>query len=849
MSGTQEINYPPEEVIQPSKLSRKNFEHIILWMLKNNDIVEWADFKEDPISISQSTLSNYLTKLESKGYIERVKRGNYRITPTGEDRYNELSRAKEAKRKLNYPPKLISGSRNYDHIILWMAYNNNYLKWSDFTEEDSSIKINQSSLSKNINLLLDNEFIRKDENKEYRITRAGKSEYSRVLKLYDLDRQSILNEESKRIEEITKKTIQIFESYKIKKKDVKFRFLNYVLTLPFEKLKGSLEDEEDFNKILLYLSLNHPDQFPSYISPEDFSKEYDLDILDLKFNIRQIVEKDVYSLKFFKLETDEDKKYYFQANEKIEKVLRAITEDYITKFTYLNKLYEEIPSGALPLTIESVVEIIVKEVCDSVFHEGLKPSLRRFLPRYIKYLAYKIETEKKLEEITDKLEGSIWQEFQYYSSSAEPSKTYEESNENFFLYPKIFDILDIYYVTPEILNIQKKSKDLLHEKEYDKALELVNSNIDAGLKDIKFLLFKAIVLCHMNKELQVINLIEEEIDYEQYRNDERIYVTASFILAFSYTALGKVKEALKIIDKVYELYPEHQISLATKALVFAYSVIYKFDIGEGIDEYVLELIDEAIRNDSIILNKTRFYQLKSTVLAQMDKYEEALETIDNAIDLMPDMIDLYYIKSKMLMKGGSYEKAIAILEDYMEIFPEQKQHFLMQKAFVLKEAGNFEAGIEIVNNVIKEYPEEPDRQNELAYFYVYVYQENMKNGISDEENKKKAIEIIKKLTEKVPDEGNYFDSYGEILFITGDYENSIKKYEKAIEIEPNGWFIPASYLGIGKCYENLGIVDKAMEYLQKAKQIIRVCYCDYKHKKEWDEEIDYHINKIKELNQ
>ncbi len=849
MSGTQEINYPPEEVIQPSKLSRKNFEHIILWMLKNNDIVEWADFKEDPISISQSTLSNYLTKLESKGYIERIKRGNYCITSAGEDRFNELSRAKEAKRKLNYPPKVISGSRNYDHIILWMAYNNNYLKWSDFTEEESAVKINQSSLSKNINLLLDNELIRKDENKEYRITRAGKAEYSRVLKLYDLDRQSILNEESKRIEEITKKTIQIFESYKIKKEDIKFRFLNYVLTLPFEKLKGSLEDEEDFNKILLYLSINHPDQFPVYISPENFSKEYDIDILDLKFNIRQIVEKDIYSFKFFKLETDEAKKYYFQANEKIEKVMRAITEDYITKFTYLNKLYEEIPSGALPLTLKSVVKIIVKEVCESVFHKGLKPSLRKFLPGYIKYLAYKIETEKKLEEITDKLEGSIWQEFQYYSSSAKSSKTYEESNENYFLYPQILDILDIYYLTPEISKIQKKSKELLKKKEYDKALELVNSNIDAGLNDVKLLLFKAIVLSYMNKQVEVIQLIEEEINYEQYKDDDRIYLIASFILAFSYMALGKVKEALKIVDRLYELYPDHQISLATKVLVFAYSVIYDFDVGEGIDEYVLELIDEVIRNDSISLNKTRFYQLKSTVLEQMDKYEEALETIDSAIDLMPDMVDSYYIKSKMLMKGGSYEEAIAILEDSIKKFPEKKQHFLMQKAFVLKESGDFEAGIEIVNDVIKEYPEEPDRANELAYFYIYIYQENMKNGIADEENKKKAIEIMKKLTEKVPDEGNYFDSYGEILLITGDYENSIKNYQKAIEIEPNGWFSPASYLGIGKCYEKLGNFDKAMEYLQKAKRTIRVCYCHFKHKKEWDEEINNEIKKVKELNQ
>ncbi|MFX1312358.1 MAG: hypothetical protein ACFFHD_07070, partial [Promethearchaeota archaeon] len=763
MSGTQEINYPPDELIQPSKLSRKNFEHIILWLLKNNKIVEWATFLQEPVGIPQSTLSNYLKRLKNKGYIEKEERGIYKITPSGKNRFNELSLKKEAERKLNYPPQLISRSRNYDHIILWMAYNNNYLKWSDFAEEDSPVKVNQSSLSKNLNLLLDNDFIQKDENKEYRITRTGKSEYSRMLKLYDLDRQSILNEESKRIEEITKKTIQIFERYKIKKEDIKFRFLNYVLTLPFEKLKGSLESEEDFNKILLFLSINHPEQFPEYISPEEFSKKYDIDLLDLRFNIRQIVEKDSYSIKFFKLVTEEDKKYYFQANEKIEKILRAITEDYITKFTYLNKLYEEIPSGALPLTLESVVEIIVRDICENIFHKKLKPSLRKFLPKYIKYLAYKIEIKKKLEEITDKLEGSIWQEFQYYSSSAKSSKTYEEFNDNYFLYPQIFDILDIYYITPKISTIKEKATEFLQEKDYENALDLVNSNINNRSKNIELMLLKAIVLCYMNKQVEVIHLIDDDLNYEEYRDDDRIYPTASFILAFSYMALGKTKEALKIIETLFELYTDHQISLATKILVFAYSVIYEFDIGEKVDEYVLELIDEAIRNDTISLNKVRFYQLKNTVLAQIDKYEEALEAIDNAINIMPDLVDSYYIKSKMLMKEGYYEEATANLEIGIELFPEKKQNFLMQKAFILKESGDLEAGIKVVKDVIKQFPGEPDRENELAYFYIYVYQKNKKNGISDEENKKKAIEIIKNLTKRVPEEGNYFDSYGEIL--------------------------------------------------------------------------------------
>ena len=66
MSRIEEINYPPQEVQEPLYPNKKNFEHIILWMLKNNDKVEWSHFTEDPVKISQGSLSKY-TKVTYSG--------------------------------------------------------------------------------------------------------------------------------------------------------------------------------------------------------------------------------------------------------------------------------------------------------------------------------------------------------------------------------------------------------------------------------------------------------------------------------------------------------------------------------------------------------------------------------------------------------------------------------------------------------------------------------------------------------------------------------------------------------------------------------------------------------------
>jgi len=141
------INYPPEKIYSPSKWKRPNYDHIILWMLSNNEMCKWAEFCQEPIEIPPGTLSRHLETLKRKGFVEKFTRGHYRITSDGKKEFHELSGAKKKVRKLNYPPKIILKSgRIYSHWILWMVYNNNYCKRSEFLEDPLSI--NQSSLSK-----------------------------------------------------------------------------------------------------------------------------------------------------------------------------------------------------------------------------------------------------------------------------------------------------------------------------------------------------------------------------------------------------------------------------------------------------------------------------------------------------------------------------------------------------------------------------------------------------------------------------------------------------------------------------------------------------------------------------
>ena len=629
------INYPPEEIYKTPKFGKKNFEHIILWMLYNNEECQWSDFTEKPLELRLSTLSKYLSLLKGRGYVDNYSRGHYRITSEGQKRFNEVSSALTKKRKLNYPPDVIKRRRNYDHWILWMVYNNSYLKWSNFLEEPLSI--NQSSLSKNMNLLIDKGFALK-ENKRYRITQSGKLEYSRMLQNYDLDRQSILDEESKRIEEITKKTISFFDNYNINDEDIQFRFLNKVLRLDYTRVKSMLTEEEDFDKILLFLSINHPDQYPDYISKEDFSNTYGINESKLEYYIDEIIENQIYPIKFFNLIVPPDKHYYFQEHERLEIMLRAITEDHITKFTYLNKLFSR------SLDIRATINDVITDICKILFNKKLKEPLREFLPEYINYLAYKIEAKVELKETYDKLEGIIWQDMIdiFHSKSTEPieeqyeekireiDKEIENDPENLDLYNSKIRILIYYEKLNDVINLLDEMLEIFPDNEMDikmksasvlrrmrevkAGLDIINDLINKYPKNTDLLNYKAYWLHYLDKREEAINIIQDLTN--KVPDNGTYHDTYGEILMY----YEEYEEAIKKFQKAIEVATdEWYINQTYIKLGICYKELENFDLAV---ENLKKGKNLTKKSTSDAETKKKWFTIADLFLAEIMQIEE-----------------------------------------------------------------------------------------------------------------------------------------------------------------------------------------------------------------------------------
>ncbi|MFW9969010.1 MAG: tetratricopeptide repeat protein [Candidatus Odinarchaeota archaeon] len=954
MSRTEGVIYPPGEILNPI-MGKTDYEYVILWMLTNNDLCEWSDFEAE---ISPSTLSGNLNKLMNKGYIDKPEKGKYVITTQGRDRFSELVYDRKlGARRLKYPPKAITKIRNYDHWILWMLYNNYSCKWSDFKQEPLSI--NQSSLSNTLNSLIDDGFVSR-ENKEYIITPLGKTEYLKILKSYDLDRQSILEQESKRIEEITEKTRMFFKKFKIEDDGLKFRYLDHILKFSYSKVEPMLKDEEAFNKILLFLSINHPDNYPEFISPQEFSSKYKIDKTTLDYYIKEIVDNEFFDIKFFKIEDKRGGIYYFEKNETTEKVLNAIVEKYIIKFTYLNK-FQEITTIDVGLLLDKILE----DICSNLFNENLKPSLKSFLPEYIRYLAYKIETERKLVDSEAKLEGFVWQNIFEEFQTFEPSNVALTGDEDEYAYAldcNIFSVLNImhltklYYVNSddvqetyylnkidlfkkiskslyrnkiskvrelfESSNIKLKTinqliiKDILAtaERNYDDSLEITNEIIkkypegfigyllqsmtyfmmdnyekslevvNKGLKkdsnntlishkaqillrtvqvedaldllnealnqnpdnivllktkyiiyishwmsiavdvnepldiinhlltlkpnDKEFLLLKGLYYCQIHRFKEAKQLIKNEIDINTFKKNPGIDTEAYFILVYSYLARGKFEKSLEIANLVLTLYPDHPISIITKALVLGYNLIYRFTLKEPNVDAFTELIKLAISYDPYPYDKTKYLLFQAHIFNGLGRHNEAIECFDRAIEMVPNLDSLYYRKIYNLVVSKKQSEALSLIDELLVSRPNLKRRLFLQKSYIYVYLKEYEKALRATDEALELNPQDTYILNNKAIILASLGRRN------------DAIETAEKMISISPNYGNFYDTYGEVFLILGEYEKAIEKLKEALNLEPMGWFAFETCSKLGRCYKELGKYEKALEYFEKGKKFV-----------------------------
>jgi tetratricopeptide (TPR) repeat protein len=151
------------------------------------------------------------------------------------------------------------------------------------------------------------------------------------------------------------------------------------------------------------------------------------------------------------------------------------------------------------------------------------------------------------------------------------------------------------------------------------------------------------------------------------------------------------------------------------------------------------------------------------------------------------------------VQQNNYVPAIAAMNDLLAMYPKDHRTAFLAGRWLVHQR-RYAQGIFVLEHAVALFPDYPAAINELAYAY----------GFSG--NFEKASALMERYVQLQPDQPNPYDSYGEILRASGQYDAALDKYRMAIRVDPTF----GSEFGIADTYAVMGREEEAREEYAKA---------------------------------
>lgn len=193
------------------------------------------------------------------------------------------------------------------------------------------------------------------------------------------------------------------------------------------------------------------------------------------------------------------------------------------------------------------------------------------------------------------------------------------------------------------------------------------------------------------------------------------------------------------------------------------------------------------------------YVAQAEALFADGKLLQAIDTYLEAINAQADNASLYAALARVQIFAGKYDEALVNTENSLLLNPDNPTaHALRGWAFTQK--GDFLAADESINDALQLDPNNGPAHAYKAFLYGRMFETNQGPYVDPIQV---AIEESNVAISLAPNslEAHWARAY--ILFITGNYEDAIQEYQRAIEINSR---IAEIHLQLGVTYRALGIV-------------------------------------------
>ncbi len=195
---------------------------------------------------------------------------------------------------------------------------------------------------------------------------------------------------------------------------------------------------------------------------------------------------------------------------------------------------------------------------------------------------------------------------------------------------------------------------------------------------------------------------------------------------------------------------------------------------------------------------------KGVALGNSERYEEAIECFDTAIEIDPRYADAWYSKGVVLANLERYEEAIKCFDKAIEIDPTKNASAWSNKGLVLGKLERYEEAMICCDKAIEIDPRHAD-----AWYHKGV-------ALGELERYEEAIECFDTAIEINPRYADAWYNKGVALGNFEIYEEAIKCFDTAIEIDPrhaDAWYFK------GLVLTNLERYEEAIECFDTAIEI------------------------------
>jgi tetratricopeptide (TPR) repeat protein len=292
---------------------------------------------------------------------------------------------------------------------------------------------------------------------------------------------------------------------------------------------------------------------------------------------------------------------------------------------------------------------------------------------------------------------------------------------------------------------------------------------------------------------------------EKCKKKEDLYL----LLANCLNKEGQYEQSLPYYNKAIELDPQSSLAYYNRGYAWFelkknpearkdfYQALYlREETGEGefdlADTYFYmgtayqneEQNDSALVYLNLALGENKYwtyYSNKGTVLNDLQRYSEALTTLDEGITLFPDTADLYYARSNTYLGLKDYEKQARDLDKILSL-DANHVNALINKAVYLEKQNKITDALRYYRKAVRLAPER---------FEPYA---NMANIYKDDELKQDSADhYYQKALKLAPDNAGIHFNYGNYFRKRSSRDAAIREYRQCLKMDPT----------ITKAYNNL----------------------------------------------